>query len=847
MKTNLISREKSHSQSNTHLEAVPVPIKSGKAIPSSRLHPETKNPRKTDPKRREDAKTKSSPIFTSSPSGEYRLAFGLSSYPFRRWQPSFGRVLTGAFALDTETTLIDDTRPASIPTLVLGMAFDGQQGWFVTADDMPAFLDAHTTNPLIFHNAAFDLAVLQATYDRRGIAADVYERVEAGRVADTQILTRLISLGTKGHSARSQCSLDYCSKNHLGIALPKDLKTPGGESVRLTFGRYLGKPFETLPAEYLHYAATDPVATWLVFHHLKTLLPAIEGSAEQAFGYAGTTWLAEQKRKYGPLTHDIQLKASIVLDRLSRTGVLIDQGRRDEKVAVLTQIVEETNRTLAMTGIPVAGPGSQSALRKRIERLAREHKEIPLAHTESGQIATSEEQLKELAAFDPVLNDLLKHRQASKLLTTYASKMLPGKKIHGHFNYLMNTGRTSCGGGFNLQNLPKEKPSRNAKPAIGHDDEVRETTEERVEEKQASTIRGCFVPSPGNVFVVLDYKTIELVTLGWAWKHQLVFGGSLHDIIAEGGDMHRLIAAHVLNKKPEDVTDTERDAAKPVSLGRPGGLGWRTIQKQAKTDYGADLTEEQVRERMAAYETLCPELTEHLKTRVDTGLEIARALGLMPATYNAAIGRASYSQGMTDYAPAGWLGGMLLKVLESDTPHTIGNIDTGASSRPYSPAEINYFWTAAARLPLDEFDEKVRRDIQNRKPSRQLRETVAAMFSREPVITATGRLRANASYCACRNGIMQGLAADGAIHSLWALMRAGYKIVNFIHDEVIVEVAEDENLPAAIADIERLMVTGMQVVVPGANVRVETSVRRSFSKADTVVAAATPTPAALLS
>lgn len=81
---------------------------------------------------------------------------------------------------------------------------------------------------------------------------------------------------------------------------------------------------------------------------------------------------------------------------------------------------------------------------------------------------------------------------------------------------------------------------------------------------------------------------------------------------------------------------------------------------------------------------------------------------------------------------------------------------------------------------------------------------------------------------------MQGLAADGAIYALWKLTRAGYTIVNFIHDEVIIEIREDENLPARIADIERLMVAGMHQVVPGANVRVETEVRRSFSKADRI-------------
>ena len=790
---------------------------------TSPFHPSAKNTGKQGPNEGEVPKNHTSPCFTLSPSGGFVLTLGPNQYPFRQWEPADGRVIAGRFALDTETTKIDETRPANIPALVLGAAFDGRQGWFILAEDMPAFLANHPANPLIFHNAAFDLAVVQAAHDPRGHSVDIYSRVEAGKVADTMILARLLSLGTAGHTARNQCSLDYCASHYLALPLPKDLQTPGGESVRLTFGRYHGKPLEAYPAQYLQYAAADPVATWLLFQHFKTRLPNIKTAATKAYGYAGERWLDEEWKKHGPGTHDIQLKGSIVLDRISRTGVLIDQSRREEKVRILEQIVTETRRTLALAGLPTDGEGKTTALQKRLQRLVYEHKRtgepLPLIYTETGQIATSEEQLKELAGLDPVLEVLLRHRQAKKLLSTYAKKMVPGKRVHGNFEYLMNTGRTSCNGGkkdvggFNLQNLPKERAAT---------------------ENHATTIRGCFVPAPGNVFVVLDYKTIELVTLGWAWKHQLGFGGSLHDIIAGGGDMHRLIAAYVLGKAPEDVTDDERNAAKPVSLGRPGGLGGKTIQKQAKNDYGVDLTEEQVRERMQAYETLCPELTAHLSERVNGGLEIARALGLTPAAYYAATGKPRLFPKPEDDLPAGWLGGMLLKVLESPAPMTNPLPESGNQPRPYSAAEIEYFWQAAARLPTDELDEKLRDDIRERKPSKRLRDAISRLFSREPVITATGRLRANASYAACRNGIMQGLAADGAIYALWGLMRAGYTIVNFIHDEVIIEVAEDGNLPAKIADIERLMIAGMHEVVPGANVRVETSVRRSFSKADTV-------------
>jgi hypothetical protein len=173
---------------------------------------------------------------------------------------------------------------------------------------------------------------------------------------------------------------------------------------------------------------------------------------------------------------------------------------------------------------------------------------------------------------------------------------------------------------------------------------------------------------------------------------------------------------------------------------------------------------------------------------------------------------------------------------------TKGDETTGRSPREYTPAQIDFFWTAAARVPTGDLDERSVADIRERRPSPRLRDAVARIFSREAVFTATGRLRANASYSACRNGIMQGLAADGAIHALWKLMRAGYRIVNFIHDEVICEVPEDERLPDRVAQMEKLMIEGMQVVIPGAAVRVETSVRRSFSKADSAGIAPAETP-----
>lgn len=55
------------------------------------------------------------------------------------------------------------------------------------------------------------------------------------------------------------------------------------------------------------------------------------------------------------------------------------------------------------------------------------------------------------------------------------------------------------------------------------------------------------------------------------------------------------------------------------------------------------------------------------------------------------------------------------------------------------------------------------------------------------VYTLTGRARGNTSYCAVANTPFQGLGSDMAKLALYKLTKAGFKIVNFIHDECILE------------------------------------------------------------
>jgi DNA polymerase I-like protein with 3'-5' exonuclease and polymerase domains len=92
------------------------------------------------------------------------------------------------------------------------------------------------------------------------------------------------------------------------------------------------------------------------------------------------------------------------------------------------------------------------------------------------------------------------------------------------------------------------------------------------------------------------------------------------------------------------------------------------------------------------------------------------------------------------------------------------------------------------------------------------------------VFTFSGRLRASATFSARHNTMFQGLAADGAKLALWKLWRVGYRLVNFIHDEILVELPEQTNLALHAEVIKHVMIQSMQQVVPDVNIDVQYSV-----------------------
>lgn len=133
---------------------------------------------------------------------------------------------------------------------------------------------------------------------------------------------------------------------------------------------------------------------------------------------------------------------------------------------------------------------------------------------------------------------LLDFRHTQKLLSTYVvafqSALDSEDRLHASFNlHTTSSGRLSSSSP-NLQNQPK---------------------------RRGAEVRNLFVATPGYTLVEADLSQAEVRTAAG-----LSGDPNLIAVVQEGGDMHRANAARIFNKRPEDVTDKERQVGKSVTF-----------------------------------------------------------------------------------------------------------------------------------------------------------------------------------------------------------------------------------------------------------------------------------------
>lgn len=157
----------------------------------------------------------------------------------------------------------------------------------------------------------------------------------------------------------------------------------------------------------------------------------------------------------------------------------------------------------------------------------------------------------------PAADALLRHRDATKTLEFLRSWLElrdPNNAIHATYNVgFVKTGRLSCSSP-NLQQC-------------------------------ASSLKPAFIPRPGHVLLDLDYSQVELRVAAFISRSQPMI-----EAFQRGDDLHRLLAAKIAGKAPEDVTSLERKRAKAGNFGLLYGMSPGGFQSYAATAYDVSLT-----------------------------------------------------------------------------------------------------------------------------------------------------------------------------------------------------------------------------------------------------------------
>ena len=80
--------------------------------------------------------------------------------------------------------------------------------------------------------------------------------------------------------------------------------------------------------------------------------------------------------------------------------------------------------------------------------------------------------------------------------------------------------------------------------------------------------------------------------------------------------------------------------------------------------------------------------------------------------------------------------------------------------------------------------------------------------------TLSGRLRGHVNFTQRANTPFQGLAADGNKLALFRLLRAGYQVCGFIHDEALVLIPHGADYTAAVHQVQQILADAMQELCP---------------------------------
>lgn len=289
--------------------------------------------------------------------------------------------------------------------------------------------------------------------------------------------------------------------------------------------------------------------------------------------------LSAQLSKYGmERVADIEFQCVPAIAHTEYYGIHLDLSQWEPLCQAMEQSYEAALKTLyTYSGTPTYQLtlwGGEEALDVNFEsnpyvlKLLRKNG-IPVTSTSRRSLAPYHAH--------PLVKALADYRRYSKLLSTFLHP-LPSMihpvtgRLHPKYGQIGAwSGRMSCGSP-NIQQIPR-----------------------------GNEFRQCFTAPKGKKLILADYSQIELRVAA-----QLSGDTRMKNAYQNGEDLHTLTASLLTNTPPEQVTKSQRQAAKAVNFGLIYGMGAAGLAQYSAQSYGVSMSLEEAQHFRDAYFQIYP-------------------------------------------------------------------------------------------------------------------------------------------------------------------------------------------------------------------------------------------------
>jgi DNA polymerase I len=336
-----------------------------------------------------------------------------------------------------------------------------------------------------------------------------------------------------------------------------------GEAVAINYGLNIPKELgasdwssDILTAEQLEYAALDPVLCRLL-------------------------WNTQQNELFDDIDKQCQEVVDAVTPAIARmelNGMPIDVAAHRAQIARWQTELAAVESALHHVS-PLRDLRKPTELQAHLNDVLDAELLTAWPSTDTGKLTTRRQQLQ-LNTHLPALTELLQVRGLQKLIDAFGESLIEAiNPVTGrlHTSFLPAGARTGrfAARGPNLQQMPK---------------------------RREASFRKIFAAPAGQLVMALDYSQIELRAVGELISDWFGYDSILRQWFAAGTDAHTVTAMLMTGKnRPEDITEDERQLAKPCNFGLLYRMGNRGFYKYLRVNFAPDITFEEACELRARF------------------------------------------------------------------------------------------------------------------------------------------------------------------------------------------------------------------------------------------------------